>query len=126
MSKTKIHHYEGPGIYYIGKHGINITEDLNGLVKSLRRLADYYDDDFELGYDTGEGSTVYIEELNGEQVENQFEAIYKVVKCSPGEEIHFQMLEASLEIPYYGTDHSIFGSGNVEIRTKGKVTFKWE
>ena len=127
MSNTTFHRYNGPGIYYVGKYGINLTTDLEGLVGSLRALEDdENEDEFELYYDTGEGSMVYIEEVTGPEAENNFENIFKVIECSQGGEIHYQQIETDAETFYYGTDHSIFGSGNVEIKVKGKVTFKWE
>ena len=130
ITNTNITHgeYVGPGIYTIGEYGINLCyeNDLPDMIKSLRLLGEegHEDDEFDLDFDIGEGGEAYIEKLEGEEYDNDFEDIYIVCPIIPGENIHYQMLRANTSQEYYGTGHSIFGSGNVHIKHKGKIKFK--
>jgi hypothetical protein len=121
---TTFKQYEGPGIYEVGEYGVNLTDDLQGLVDSLVKLGEDEDDEFDLDFDVGEGGLAYIELMEGDAVENDFENVYLVVPTAAGENIHFQMSETSKLNYYYGTGHSVFGSGNTSIKVKGKINFK--
>lgn len=119
--------YIGPGIYIVGQYGVSLCseDEVEGMVRSLIKLSEEdVEDEFDLDFDTGEYAEVYIERLDDPKYENDIDYIYMVCPILLGENVHFQQIATQNMEPYYGTGHSIFGSGNVTIKHKGKINYK--
>ena len=114
------HYYVGDGVYKVGEHGINVADDREELEADMKKYEEdpEYEDDGCFDFDSGVNAIVYIKKL----VTAVSDDLFSVYIMKQGDKlVSFQQTITQQDETYYGTDHSIFGSGNVSLLSKGSI-----
>ena len=104
--------YQGPGLYNVGKYGINVTHiSPEELLDKLNKEDDNFLENLD-NCDTGTGGVVFIEKVGNS---NFGDDIYKVYPIKiTGKNIPFDVSKCEKDRWYCGTDITVFGSGTVK------------
>lgn len=120
LNEDSWHSYVSDGVYEVGEHGIDLCEyqlDLEESIEKYIKDPEYEDED-NLEYDPGKGGIVYITKLK----EIGSISLYSVYVLKNGiSPISFQQSLTVEGETYYGTYHSVFGSGNTKLVSKGSL-----
>lgn len=121
LQREQFYGYEGDGLYYVGEYGLICSNDLDQLTDDLEE--DYENEDaqveYNLDYEVGEGAYIWLTKLSQadcgghELFEN--EDIFEIQVLKRGNKVAWDTIELEGDELGWGTDHSVFGSGNVKL-----------
>ena len=108
--EKKWYDYEGDGEYLVGKYGMSLDTK-----KEILTQLEKEDEDYIANIDPSEGSRVYIKKEDRYKNNNSGEIVYsvKIIKLGDGQ-IGFDCVKPKEGETYFGTNHMVFGSGNVK------------
>ena len=127
---TMFYEYQGDGLYYVGVYGIGATLSISSLISALENDYDTAGEELAeetMDYDSGEGSLIWVQRLDEESLGEadseilENEDLFAIMVIEAGENIPVDMIQLAVGQTAFGTDHSIFGSGNVQLRHQLKI-----